>query len=41
MRMKNTLLDIKKSINTEENKPNLENNLCLDSESIKSDQYNS
>ena len=38
MRMKNTLLDIKKTINSEENKPHLDNELCLDSESLRSNQ---
>lgn len=40
MRMKTTLLDIKKSANTEGNKPKLENDLRLETESLKSNENN-
>lgn len=40
MRMKTTLLDIKKSANTEGNKPNLENDLRLETESLKTNENN-
>ena len=40
MRMKTTLLDIKKSANTEGNKSKLENDLRLETESLKSNENN-
>ena len=40
MRMKNTILDIKKSADDGQNKPNLEKELILDTQSLKSNENN-